>query len=108
MLHEFLSGNRDAILALSKRKAGAIAGSKTVLKDLERGLPDFYDRLMAVAGMQLKPQGWIDSKRGELFLRLHFPRDMRVCAHRPGRGRGSAGTREGRPHAGLGAVPFEP
>ncbi len=66
MLHEFLSGNRDAILALSKRKAGAIAGSKTVLKDLERGLPDFYDRLMAVAGMQLKPQGWIDSKRGEL------------------------------------------
>lgn len=46
MLYEFLTTNREVILNLTKEKTLEISESKPSSKELEKGLPVFYDRLI--------------------------------------------------------------
>ncbi len=62
MLHEFLATNRGSILALTKEKTSAISESRPTSKELEKGLPEFYDSLIstlkkqAEGGPKITPQ----------------------------------------------------
>lgn len=53
MLYEFLSNHRDLILALTRKKTAAISEARPNSEVLERGLPLFYEHLIAV----LKDEG---------------------------------------------------
>jgi signal transduction histidine kinase len=48
MLYDFLSDHREAILALAREKTAVIAGARPTSAVLERGLPVFYEHLIAV------------------------------------------------------------
>ncbi len=48
MLHEFLSAEREEILALCSKKIARLADSRSSSDEMERGLPVFYDELIEV------------------------------------------------------------
>ena len=48
MLYEFLSAERDGILALCSEKILRLADSRSSSDEMERGLPIFYDELIKV------------------------------------------------------------
>ena len=48
MLYEFLSAERDKILALCSEKILRLAGLRSSSEEMERGLPVFYDELIEV------------------------------------------------------------
>jgi hypothetical protein len=80
MLHKFLSANRSTILDLSREKTNDIAESKPTSKELESGLPEFYDHLIDVlkkqarGGGKINPQHYAPSttRHGVESLRLGY------------------------------------
>ncbi|HAM36170.1 MAG TPA: sensor histidine kinase [Elusimicrobia bacterium] len=57
MLYDFLSNHRKAILALTRAKTEAISEARPSSEVLERGLPVFYERLIAA----LRAEGGVPS-----------------------------------------------
>lgn len=57
MLHEFLAVHRKDIIAAIREKTVAIAESKPTSPALEKGLSEFYDRLLVVLRSQAEGNG---------------------------------------------------
>lgn len=62
MLYEFLSAEREEILALCSEKILRLAGSRSSSDEMERGLPVFYDELIEVLRTDTGNFGEVDNK----------------------------------------------
>lgn len=80
MLYKFLTDKRAEILALTRVKILTLADSRPTSKELERGLPEFYDHLIAVlkkeslGGGKVSPNSYAPSTahHGKESLRLGY------------------------------------
>ena len=78
MLHEFLTANRGAILALTRNKTEALSESKPTSRKLERGLPEFYDRLIHALKKNTDGQGRAKPERYAPSTTIHGEESLRL------------------------------